>query len=132
MKESKQATWLIALGAANAALAVALGAASMHAWREMLIANDPAGWFNVALDYHRYNALGLVLAGLAAHRFSTVRWFPLAGWLLLAGILIFSGNLYLRSLAGVHTFHAVTPFGGGAFIIGWLIFAIGAVRVPVR
>lgn len=42
-----------------------------------------------------------------------------------AGMLLFSGNLYLRSLAGIHTFHAVTPLGGSAFILEWLMFAVG-------
>jgi uncharacterized membrane protein YgdD (TMEM256/DUF423 family) len=31
----------------------------------------------------------------------------------------------LRSIAGIHVFHAVTPMGGGAFILGWLMFALG-------
>ena len=123
------ARWLLVLGGVNAALAVAFGAAARHAWQPLIAANDPAGWFATALEYHRYHALGLIAAGLAAAVFPSSRWFATAGWLLLAGIVLFSGNLYLRSLVGIHAFHAITPFGGGAFILGWLVFAAGALRL---
>jgi uncharacterized membrane protein YgdD (TMEM256/DUF423 family) len=126
------ARWFLALGAVNAALAVALGAAAMHALRATLAANDPAGWFQTALHYHQLHALGLMLVGLAATRFPACRWFAGAGWLLVVGIVLFSGNLYLRSVAGIHDLHAVTPYGGGAFILGWLLFAIGVLSRQVR
>jgi uncharacterized membrane protein YgdD (TMEM256/DUF423 family) len=124
------ARWFLALGGIAAALAVALGAAATHGLRELLAANDPAGWFAIALEYHRWHALGLMLVGLAASLFPASRGFAAAGWLLVAGLLLFSGNLYLRSLAGFHALHAVTPFGGGAFILGWLAFVVGALSLP--
>ena len=123
---SSTARWFLALGAINAALAVALGAAATHALRGILASNDPAGWFQTALHYQQFHALGLLVVGLAVARFPGCRWFAWAGWLLLAGIVLFSGNLYLRSIASIHDLHAVTPFGGGAFILGWLVFAVGA------
>jgi uncharacterized membrane protein YgdD (TMEM256/DUF423 family) len=129
---SRHARWFMALGAIAAASAVALGAAAAHGLREALAANDPAGWFATALEYQRYHALGLVVVGLAAAVAPASRWFAAAGGLLLIGLILFCGNLYLRSIAGIHTFHAVTPFGGGAFILAWLAFAVGAIRLPLR
>jgi uncharacterized membrane protein YgdD (TMEM256/DUF423 family) len=126
------ARWFMALGALNAALTVAMGAAAMHTLRAALAANDPAGWFQTALHYHQLHALGLILVGVATSRSTNCRWFAWAGWFLMAGIVLFSGNLYLRSIAGIHDFHAVTPFGGGAFILGWLLFAIGALSRQAR
>ncbi|MDK9723767.1 MAG: DUF423 domain-containing protein [Sterolibacteriaceae bacterium MAG5] len=123
------ARWFLVLGALNAAIAVALGAAGAHALKAQLAAMDPGGLFPLALQYHQMNALGLVAAGLAAARFPAVRPFAWSGWLLLAGIVLFSGNLYLRSIAGIHVFHAVTPVGGICFIAGWLAFAVGALRL---
>lgn len=122
---NRHARAFLALGALAAALAVGLGAAASHGLRAHLAANDPAGWFATALDYHRWHALGLMLVGLAAARFPS-RGFVAAGWLLVAGLLLFSGNLYLRSVFGVHDFHVVTPWGGVAFIAGWLCAAVGA------
>lgn len=52
--------------------------------------------------------------------------------LLVCGTLLFSGNLYLRSLADFHTLHAVAPFGGVAFILGWLALAIGVITSSAR
>jgi uncharacterized membrane protein YgdD (TMEM256/DUF423 family) len=47
-------------------------------------------------------------------------------------MVLFCGNLYLRSLAGIHALHAITSFGGAAFILGWLAFGVGALRLPAR
>ena len=51
-----------------------------------------------------------------------------AGWLFLAGIVLFSGSLYVLTLGGVRWMGAVTPFGGVAFLLGWLVLAGGASR----
>lgn len=114
------------------ALSVAFGAAGMHAWRALLAANDPAGWFDVALRYHQFGVLGLAVVGLAAARFPESRGFAAAGWAMLAGIFLFSGSLYLRSLAGIHALHALTPFGGVLLIFAWLLFAVGGWRAGKR
>lgn len=126
------AKWFLVLGGVNAALAVALGAAATHALKAQLALTDPAGWFSVALQYHQYHSLGLVLVGLAAGRFPSAKWFAGAGWLMILGMLLFSGNLYLRSLAGVHALHAAIPFGGAALIVSWLLFSIGALRCSMK
>lgn len=116
----------IACGALSAASTVVLGAAAAH-----VFAGLPEGalaWFNIALQYHQFHALGLVAVGLVALHRPASRWIAAAGVLMLAGTLLFSGNLYLRSLADLHALHAVTPYGGGAYILGWLALAIGAIR----
>ncbi len=46
-----------------------------------------------------------------------------ASWLFLFGIILFSGSLYILSLTQVKAWGAVTPFGGVAFMLGWLSFA---------
>ena len=120
----------LALGALGAALAVALGAAGAHGLKPQLAANDPGGLFALALQYHQFHALGLLLLGLVAWRFPASRWFAAAGWLMLSGLLLFSGNLYLRSLLGYNALHALTPIGGTAFIFAWLLCAVGAARLP--
>jgi uncharacterized membrane protein YgdD (TMEM256/DUF423 family) len=115
----------LVVGALSAAAAVALGAAGAHAF-----ASRPAhalALFQTALQYHQLHAIGLLVVGLVVARGAGAAAIA-AGWLMLAGTLLFSGNLYLRSLADYHALHAVTPWGGGAFILGWLALAFGAVR----
>ena len=51
-----------------------------------------------------------------------------AGWFFLAGIVIFSGSLYVLSLTEMRWLGAITPIGGVAFLIGWLILAWAAWR----
>ena len=46
-----------------------------------------------------------------------------SGWLFLLGIFIFSGSLYLLSVSGIKWLGAITPLGGLAFILGWLVLA---------
>jgi uncharacterized membrane protein YgdD (TMEM256/DUF423 family) len=50
----------------------------------------------------------------------------LSGWLFIIGTVIFSGSLYVLSLTGVRWLGAITPFGGVAFLGGWvcLVWAI--------
>lgn len=118
----------LVLGGLNATVAVALGAAGTHALKAVLMVNDPANWFALALQYHQFHALGLILVGIVADRISTSRWLVGAGWLMLVGILLFSGSLYLLSLLGLHAVHAAIPFGGGSFIVAWLLFSVGVLR----
>ena len=44
------------------------------------------------------------------------------------GVLLFSGSLYLLVWTGVTTWGAVTPFGGLAFLAGWI--ALASTRLP--
>lgn len=115
----------IALGALSACSSVALGAAASHALAERLAATQ--SWFQTALHYQQFHALGLIGAGLFLLASRTPsRWVMTSGWLMILGTLLFSGSLYLRSIAGIHDFRAATPFGGGAFMLAWLALAVGA------
>ncbi len=114
----------IAFGALAAATAVALGAAASHVPAVVQAAANPS--FVTALQLHQVHALGLIGVGLVAAHLPTSRWVLVAGILLIAGLLLFSGNLYLRTLADIDSFRRFVPWGGSAWIFGWLALAIGA------
>ena len=116
-------TW-IALGALSAALAVACGAFGAHALRMRLDAAQLDIW-KTAVLYHALHALALILFGLFRGRFAAT---DVAGWAFLAGTLLFSGSLYLLATTGQRWLGAVTPLGGVAFLLGWLILAWQAWR----
>jgi uncharacterized membrane protein YgdD (TMEM256/DUF423 family) len=50
-----------------------------------------------------------------------------AGWLFVVGTLLFSGSLYLLCFTNKRWLGAVTPFGGLAFIAGWVCLTLAAV-----
>ena len=123
-----QARCCLVAGGLNAAFAVALGAGGAHALKAVLAANDSANNFALALQYHQFHALSLILLGLVADRLPASRYLAWAGYLMLAGIVLFSGGLYLLSLFGLRAIHLAIPFGGASFIVAWLLFAIGILR----
>ncbi len=114
------------LGAVSAFIAVAAGAFGAHALRAKL-APDLLAVFETGARYQMYHALGLFAAGWAAERWPGGSA-AAGGWLLLAGTILFSGSLYAYALTGVRGLGAVTPFGGAAFLAGWLALAWAAVR----
>lgn len=121
--------FFIIVGAINAALAVALGAFGAHALKDRLSERYLAIW-ETAVQYQMFHAVGLVAIGILMSASllgpSTVlNW---AGYLLLAGIIIFSGSLYALSLSGIGILGAITPIGGVAFIVGWILLIVAAVR----
>jgi uncharacterized membrane protein YgdD (TMEM256/DUF423 family) len=44
------------------------------------------------------------------------------------GTVVFSGSLYLLALGGPRWLGAITPIGGLAFMIGWALLGIAALR----
>ena len=109
--------------------AVALGALGAHAVKGAVLglpdAVDRLNWWEVGARYHVVHALAVgLVAVLSAH--VTSRFPNLAAGLFTLGIILFSGSLYVMALTGVRTLGAVTPFGGVAFLAGWLALGLGA------
>jgi uncharacterized membrane protein YgdD (TMEM256/DUF423 family) len=130
MIESMQPTASLILGSLLAALAVGLGAIGAHALKDQLSAEQLAT-YHTAVQYQMYHAIGIVLAGLLAlHRRSW--WFAAAAWLMLAGIVLFSGFLYAWLATGLKFFVYPVPIGGVAFIVGWVLMAVGAFGLRER
>jgi uncharacterized membrane protein YgdD (TMEM256/DUF423 family) len=115
----------IAIGALNAALAVAAGAFAAHGLRDRLDARA-LEVFETGARYHMYHALALIAAGVVAS--SGARGAQTAGWIFQIGIVLFSGSLYALALTGAKGLGAITPLGGLAFLAGWLWLAWAAWR----
>ena len=112
--------WLFC-GAMTGFLAVVAGAFGSHALKSRL-SDGMMATFEIGARYQMYHALALLaVAWIAATTWS--RLADAAGWCFLGGIALFSGSLYALSLTGVRGLGAVTPFGGVALLIGWLLLA---------
>lgn len=120
-----QANLFVFLGGVLGAVGVALGAMGAHALKGHLTAQQ-LETFHTAVHYQMIHAVGLVLVGLLVSHHPS-RLFNAAGWLLLAGIVLFSGCLYAW-IAGARPLVHLVPIGGTAFIVGWLLLALGALR----
>ena len=112
------------LGAGSALVSVAAGAFGAHALRHRLSAEYLAV-FETAARYQMYHALGLIAVAWALSRWpgGSAQW---AGWLFVAGTVLFSGSLYALALTGARWLGAITPLGGGAFLLGWLCLVLSA------
>jgi uncharacterized membrane protein YgdD (TMEM256/DUF423 family) len=83
--------------------------------------------FEIGVRYHLIQSLALLATAWASSRWSGAPVIT-AGWLFVVGIVIFSGSLYLLSITGIRWLGAITPIGGVAFLLGWLLLAWGAGR----
>ncbi|MCH2449420.1 MAG: DUF423 domain-containing protein [Gracilimonas sp.] len=117
---------LIAIAAILLALAVAAGAFGAHALKNVLSAERLETW-QTAVQYHAWHALGLMLIALIGVQFDLAITWPAS--LILAGIVIFSGSLYVLCLTGIGWLGAITPIGGVAFILGWIVFSIKILKM---
>ncbi len=123
-----QAKTLILLGALSGFLTVALGAFGAHGLEASLPARH-LEWWNKAVHYQGMHSLALLATGLLGlHRF--VPGIRLAGWGFALGILLFSGSLYALALTGERWLGMITPFGGTAFLAGWVGLVLAARRLP--
>lgn len=121
---------LIAVAAINMFIAVAAGAFGAHGLKNILSPELLAVW-HTAVTYQMVHALGLFAIALLMPRIDSTL-LPWAGMLMLTGIVIFSGSLYVLSLTGIRIIGAVTPVGGVAFLLAWILVAVAACRQPIN
>jgi uncharacterized membrane protein YgdD (TMEM256/DUF423 family) len=82
----------------------------------------------MAVRYQTFHSLALLgVAALMAVR--PARLLSTVAGAFALGILLFSGSLYGLAFSGLRTFALITPFGGGFFLIGWVLLAIYAMRL---
>jgi uncharacterized membrane protein YgdD (TMEM256/DUF423 family) len=117
---------ILATGALLVALATVLGALGAHALQGHL---EPPrlAVYETAVRYHFYHALGLLGIGLASRQLNS-RALRISATLILLGIVLFSGSLYGLSFGAPRWLGVVTPVGGVALIVGWLLFAFAIWR----
>lgn len=101
---------LVRLAAVSGAVAVIAGAFGAHG-----ASGKAAEWLRTGGEYEMVHAIAAILAVQLRAR--------LAAGVLLAGSLLFAATLYLMALGWPHWLGAVTPVGGVAMIVGWLLLA---------
>ncbi len=118
------------LAAILGALAVVLGAFGAHALKDRLTPYE-LGIYETAVRYLFYHVFALVsvyvLGALAQSRGApSPKALRTSGWAFVIGIALFCGSLMAIVATGTRQFGLITPFGGVAFIVGWLALARAA------
>jgi uncharacterized membrane protein YgdD (TMEM256/DUF423 family) len=121
----------IRVAAILAALAIGLGAFGAHGLKDKFSAGT-MNIFETGVRYQLYHAIALLLTGILYGQFPGKR-LDLAGILFITGIVLFSGSLYALCYTqyanlSMNWMGAITPFGGLAFIFGWLCIAAAVTR----
>ncbi|NBU83857.1 MAG: DUF423 domain-containing protein [Sphingomonadaceae bacterium] len=102
------------VAALAAAVAIAAGAFGAHAAQGIV-----ADWLKTGSFYLLVHAIAILALGrMPTH----------IGWLLLGGAGLFAATLYSMALGAPRWFGAITPIGGAAMIIGWLLVALQFAR----
>jgi uncharacterized membrane protein YgdD (TMEM256/DUF423 family) len=118
----EQTRVLLSASAISLLVATIAGAVGSHA---LTFADAQAlRSFETAVQFQFFHGLGvvaIVLVGLTG-RGGFVR--AVAAWLMLAGTVLFCGSIYARAFGAPPGIVGVAPYGGIAFMVGWLAFAV--------
>jgi len=119
---STQRNLLLSVAGVSLLLATIAGAVGSHA---LAFADAQAlRSFETAVQFQFFHGLGviaIVLVGLAG-RGGRLR--AAAAWLMIAGTLLFCGSIYARALGASPGIVGAAPYGGVAFMLGWLALAL--------
>lgn len=102
-------------------LAVALGAFGAHGLEGKITEKALKNW-EKAVQYQMFHTMAIVFVALLLDKLQSAQ-LTTAGWFFTLGVVLFSGSLYFYSTTGQKFLAMITPFGGVAFLIGWLFFA---------
>lgn len=113
---------ILITAAISGALAVMLGAFGAHGLKK-IVSPDMLEVFKTGVQYQFYHTFALLIVGILMtfEQSKALKW---AAYLFVAGIVLFSGSLYLLAITAIKPLGAITPFGGVAFIAGWIALAL--------
>ena len=83
-----------------------------------------------AVQMQQFHALALLLTAWMTRHSGLSLSSGLAAACFVAGITAFSFNIEIRQLAGVELFRPLTPYGGMAFVLGWLALVVSVFQRP--
>ena len=121
----------IATGAFSAAAAVIVGAFGAHGLSGHLPA-EMMDAYETGVQYHFYHSLGLIGIGVVQPVGKPSAMLAIAPWVMLTGVLLFSGSLYLLSITGIRSLGIITPVGGVALIVAWILLALSMLSQAKR
>ena len=113
----------LTIGAAFGLLAVIIGAFGAHGLEKSL-SPHALSRYHTGVEYQFYHVFALIFVGILKTEKASSSLLKYSVIAFSIGILLFSGSLYLYAITGITKFGMVTPLGGLAFIIGWLLLML--------
>ncbi|MCK5901549.1 MAG: DUF423 domain-containing protein [Cocleimonas sp.] len=115
------------VGAVFSLFAVIIGAFGAHGLEQITSDEKMLARFNTGVDYQFFHAFSITVFALFLKQ-ETARLLTRAMLFFSLGIILFSGSLYSYALTGNKLFGMITPLGGLAFIIGWVLVILYAYK----
>ena len=113
---------ILTIAAISGMTAVMLGAFAAHALKK-IITPEMLEVFKTGVQYQFYHTFALLAVGILMH-FGESKALKASANLFLTGIILFSGSLYALAITGIKPLGIITPFGGVAFIAGWVMLLV--------
>lgn len=114
--------WIV-ISAISGFTAVAIGAFGAHGLKEKLSV-EMLEVYKTGVLYHLIHSVVLLALSL-----NTMIKPELPSIFFILGIILFSFSLYIYSTSGIRFFAMITPVGGLAFLIGWLLIIYEAIKL---
>lgn len=111
-------------------LAVALGAFGAHGLEDKLSVEMMAV-YETAVQYHFYHALALLGVAILLRINPELPGLGASAWAFALGIVVFSGSLYVLAITEIRWLGAITPIGGVAFLVGWVLLVRAGFKAEV-
>lgn len=112
----------VTIGSVLGFIGVAIGAFGAHSLKPYILP-DLMETYKTGVLYHLIHAVIITAIGLAGR----TEYYKGALFMTI-GIILFSFSLYINSLTGIKLLAIITPVGGIAFLIGWLLIIIASVK----
>ena len=113
---------LLTCAALSLLVATLAGAVGSHA---LAFADERAlRSFSTAVEFQFFHGFGVVLVTLVGLEGRDGSLRAATAWLMLAGTVLFCGSIYAKALGATAGITAVAPYGGVAFMLGWVLFAV--------
>lgn len=124
----------LVMAALSGFITVAFGAFAAHGLEASLSVKQME-WIKTGVQYQMFHTIALLALGFFVSATATQsqpkcrqRAVNIIGVLWTLGILGFSGGLYAMAILNTTKFVMIVPMGGTAFLIGWFILFLVAVR----
>lgn len=81
---------------------------------------------DTAREMHFVHAFALIVVGIVSAQFGRSLLLDLAGAAFLVGIILFCGGIYAAFGPNAAGVKPLIPLGGVSLMLGWVLFAVGA------